>query len=102
MIRQGLTGERLWALFVLGLVLLLPPLINAFNKPLLICGIPLLYLYLFVVWGGLIALAALTIEWSTAELDAAEDEAGAAGSSGAEGEGHASGPVAGRSGARPC
>ncbi|MEZ5786754.1 MAG: hypothetical protein R3D62_09895 [Xanthobacteraceae bacterium] len=44
MIRPGLTGERLSALFLLGLVLLLPPLIGLFDKPVLVAGIPLLYL----------------------------------------------------------
>lgn len=84
MVRRGLTGERLWAVFLLGLVLLLPPLISVFDKPLLIGGIPLLYLYLFVAWGGLIALTAAVMERPAADDGAVGGEEGAAGA-GADG-----------------
>lgn len=99
MVRQGSTGERLWALFLLGLVLLLPPLISVFDKPVLVGGTPLLYLYLFAVWGGLILLTGLVMERPAAEEDAAEgSEAGAAPGAEANGDGGSSGR-AGRSGA---
>jgi hypothetical protein len=52
---------RLIALFLLGIVLLNYPLLSLFNQPLLICGIPLLYGYIFVVWALLIALVRLTV-----------------------------------------
>jgi hypothetical protein len=92
MVRQGLTGERLLALFLLGLVLLLPPLIGVFDKPVLIGGIPLLYLYLFIAWGGLIASTALVVERPASENDVAGGEPGAAGSgSGADGAAATSG-----------
>jgi hypothetical protein len=42
---------------LLGLLLLSYPLVNVVNRPLLVLGIPLLYLYLFVLWAGLVALA---------------------------------------------
>ncbi|MEZ5788998.1 MAG: hypothetical protein R3D62_21490 [Xanthobacteraceae bacterium] len=82
MIRRGLTGERLSALFLLGLVLLLPPLIGVFDKPVLVAGIPLLYLYLFAAWGGLILLTALAVERPAAEDDVANDEPGMTGAGG--------------------
>ena len=60
--RQGLVGERLIGLFLLGLVLLTPPLIGAFDRAVLVRGIPLLYLYLFACWALLIGLTALIVE----------------------------------------
>jgi hypothetical protein len=53
------SNERLVALFLLGLLLFLPPLLLVFNRPDRVIGIPALYLYIFVVWAGLIALSAL-------------------------------------------
>lgn len=90
MVRQGLTGERLLALFLLGLVLLLPPLIGVFDKPVLLGGIPLLYLYLFVAWGGLIALTALVVERPASKNDVAAGEPSATGT-GADGAAATSG-----------
>ena len=74
MVRRGMTGERLWALFFLGLVLLLPPLIGVFDKAVLVGGIPLLYLFLFAAWAGLIALTALVMELPTAGDDGVDGE----------------------------
>jgi hypothetical protein len=37
-----------------GLVTLFPPLLGIFNRPFSIMGIPLLPLYLFLVWGTLV------------------------------------------------
>lgn len=82
MVRRGLTGERLSALFLLGLVLLLPPLIGVFDKPVLVASIPLLYLYLFAAWGGLIVLTALAVGRLAAEDDTVNDESGATGTGG--------------------
>ena len=53
------SNERLVALFLLSLLLFLPPLLLVFNRPDRVIGIPALYLYIFVVWAGLIALSAL-------------------------------------------
>ncbi len=60
--RRGTSGERHLALFLLGLVLLSPPLLSIFNGPGWLFGIPLLYIYLFAVWGVLIGLTALASE----------------------------------------
>ena len=60
--RRGTRGERHLALFLLGLVLLSPPLLSIFNGPGALFGIPLLYIYLFAAWGALIGLTALTSE----------------------------------------
>jgi hypothetical protein len=67
MTRPGITTERLLALFLLGILVFTPPFLGIFNTPRLVAGIPLLYLYLFIVWGMLIAIVALTVR-------AAEDE----------------------------
>ena len=56
------TRELLVALFLLGALLLTPPLLIIFNKATRVLGIPTLYLYLFVVWAALIALVALIVE----------------------------------------
>jgi len=67
------TRELLVALFLLGALLLAPPLLIIFNKATRILGIPTLFLYLFVVWAALIALVALVVE----RRDHADDLAGA-------------------------
>jgi hypothetical protein len=61
MTRPGITTERLLALVLLGIVAFTPPFLGIFNTPRLIFGIPILYLYLFAVWGLLIGLVALTV-----------------------------------------
>jgi peptidoglycan/LPS O-acetylase OafA/YrhL len=60
--RSIITGQRLAAVFLLGCVLFNYPLIALFNKPGELFDIPLLYLYLFVIWALLIGLMALIIE----------------------------------------
>lgn len=54
--RNGATGDRLVAVFLLGLLLLTPPLMAIFNVDRLLFGIPLLYLYLFGAWILLVGL----------------------------------------------
>ncbi len=61
MARHGRAAERLVALFVLGVVLLLPPVLLVFNRPERVAGIPVLYLYLFIAWALLIGLAAAIV-----------------------------------------
>ena len=61
MVRHDRVAERLTGLFVLGIVLLLPPVLLVFNRPERVAGIPVLYLYLFVAWALLIGLAAAII-----------------------------------------
>ena len=54
-------GDRLIALFLLGVLLLMPPMMAIFNVERLVLGIPLLYLYLFVAWILLVCLVALVL-----------------------------------------
>ena len=63
------TRELLITLFVLGALLLTPPLLVVFNQATRLFGVPILYLYLFVVWAALITLVALAVE----RRDAADD-----------------------------
>jgi hypothetical protein len=46
----------LTAIFFLGVLLLTYPILSLFDQSMLLFGIPLLYLYLFAVWTGLIVL----------------------------------------------
>ncbi len=59
-----LLAERLVALFLLGVLLLNPPLLTIFDEPVLVAGVPALYLYLFAAWALLIVLLALVAEFS--------------------------------------
>jgi hypothetical protein len=59
--RPGLGAERLVGLFLIGAVGFSPPVLTLFNKPLLVAGIPLLFLYLFVLWTALVVLAGLVV-----------------------------------------
>jgi hypothetical protein len=56
------TGERLVAAFLGGCVLFNYPLLSLFDRAASVFGVPLLYAYVFVAWGGLIALMAWFIE----------------------------------------
>jgi hypothetical protein len=58
MLRRSRTHEQFLALFVLGALLLLPPILVIFSKPVRLLGIPVLYLYLFFAWAVLIGMAA--------------------------------------------
>ncbi len=55
-------SERLISLFLLGVLLFSPPLLLIFDLPETIGGFPLLYLFLFIAWCGVIILAAITVE----------------------------------------
>ncbi len=57
--RPGVGAERLIGLFLIGAIGFSPPILTLFDKPVLVAGIPLLYLYLFAFWIVLIALASL-------------------------------------------
>jgi hypothetical protein len=63
--RNAVTGDRLIALFLFGLLLLMPPMMGIFNVGTLVLGIPLLYLYLFVVWMLVVLLVALILRNGT-------------------------------------
>ncbi len=61
MVRRNRAKEQLVALFVLGALLLLPPLIVVFSQPVRMLGTPVLYLYLFVAWAALIGMTAAIV-----------------------------------------
>ena len=52
-------------LFVVALLAFNPPVLSIFSVPDLIFGIPILYLYIFVAWGAVIALLALNVSGLT-------------------------------------
>lgn len=54
--------QRLIVLALAGTLALNYPLLSLFDEPEPVLGVPLLWLYLFVVWGLLIVLAAATLE----------------------------------------
>lgn len=60
--QQSKRWERLAALFVVGLLALNFPIMALFDTHTTLAGIPLLYLFLFVTWGALIALSGWIIE----------------------------------------
>ena len=57
-----LTGQRLIALFLLGLLLLNYPIFSLFAGDAQLVGVPVVYVYVFFVWALLIALMALVVE----------------------------------------
>ena len=59
MTRDKINGRRLVGLFLLGVLLFNFPLLYLFNRPLLVLGIPVLYLYLFAAWSLIIFLMLL-------------------------------------------
>ena len=62
---QGLTAQRLLALFALGWVLLDFPLLALWDRDLAVLGIPLLPLPIFRLWALLIAAVAWLVERGT-------------------------------------
>lgn len=60
-------SERTTALFLFGALALSPPFLAIFGVDVLFLGVPLLYLYLFVVWALLIGLLALASRSGAAE-----------------------------------
>ena len=68
------TRELLVALFLLGVLLLAPPILIVFNTANRILGVPTLYLYLFSVWAVLIALVALAVERAADDLAEADTD----------------------------
>ena len=53
------TGQGFVALFVLGCLLFNYPMLELFERPILVVGVPLIYAYLFGAWALLIALGAV-------------------------------------------
>jgi len=58
---------------LIGLFLLLPPVIAPFAVPVDVAGVPLLVLYLFAVWLGLIVAAALLARALAPRAPSADD-----------------------------
>ena len=56
MTRDKINGRRLVGLFLLGVLLFNFPLLYLFNRPVLVLGVPALYLYLFAAWSVVILL----------------------------------------------
>ncbi len=63
--KQRSRRERLIALCIFGLLALNYPLLELFNKSATWFGIPVLFLYLMLAWGGVIILAAWILESGT-------------------------------------
>lgn len=59
--RHRLISSRLAAVGVLGFLLLNYPLLSLVDLPHRVFGIPLLWIYLYLVWGALIAVLALIV-----------------------------------------
>ncbi|MNC90382.1 hypothetical protein D3C83_64730 [compost metagenome] len=59
---DGVRGQRLAALCLLGILLFNYPLLAVFNVQGSLLGVPVLYAYFFLAWAALIALMALVIE----------------------------------------
>ena len=55
------TPTRLVVLAVVGFALFNYPLLRIADVPVIVLGVPLVWLYVFVVWGLLIALVALAM-----------------------------------------
>lgn len=55
-------GQRLVALSMLGCLVFNFPILELFNRPGTVLGIPVLYAFIFVAWGLLIALMAMVVE----------------------------------------
>lgn len=62
MIKQALQGQRLVALFLLGVLLFNYPLLYLFNQSSEVVGFPILYTYIFIAWALLIAAFAYVVE----------------------------------------
>ncbi len=55
--------QKLVGIFLLALFLFNFPLINIFGKDIIIAGIPLLYLYIFLVWVAIIVAIVWVVEF---------------------------------------
>jgi len=60
--RNARKVPRLICLFGLGCLLFNYPLLAVFNIPFRVLGVPVLYVYLFVVWACLIGLVGWIVE----------------------------------------
>ncbi len=58
--RRHARGDRIVALFLLGVIAFNAPVLFAFDVARFVFGIPVLYVYLFAAWAGLLILMALS------------------------------------------
>lgn len=59
--KEGLKNQYLWVVFFLGLILLNYPVLGIYNIPETWFGIPVLYLFVFAIWLGIILVTYLII-----------------------------------------
>ena len=62
-------SKRLVALFLFGFLLLNYPILSLLNINITVFGLPLLYIYIFGIWGLLIFLSALVISRSKEHIN---------------------------------
>jgi len=67
MLRRAARRERLIGLFILGLILFNPPILNLFGGT--VFGWPALYVYLFVAWALIIVGVAVVVERNSPVTD---------------------------------
>lgn len=60
--KSTLSGQRLVAVFLAGLILFNYPVLSLFDRFAVVAGIPLVFVYLFAAWAALIALMAWVVE----------------------------------------
>lgn len=60
--KPSLRAYRIVSLFLLGCLLFNYPVLALFNVGASAAGVPVLYVYIFVAWGAVIALAAIVME----------------------------------------
>jgi len=66
-------SKRLVALFLFGFVMLNYPILSLLNRKVFVFGLPLLYIYIFGIWGLLILLSAwVTMRRSREDTDYSE------------------------------
>ena len=68
--------EMRWLVAVIAAVLLMPPILGLFDRPLTVFGIPLLPFFIFAVWALAIVLCAMVSQRTRLGRDGA-DEPGA-------------------------
>jgi len=65
-------SKRLVALFLFGFVFLNYPILSLLNINVTVFGLPLVYIYIFGIWGLLIFLSALVMSRSKKRLNNSE------------------------------
>jgi hypothetical protein len=60
-VNEDRVRTRLLVLAILGFALFNYPLLRVFDRDVIVLGVPMVWLYVFVAWGLLIALVALTM-----------------------------------------